>query len=212
MNLEPSQERGWVDRVNNRFRNYREIFFLPLLKLGTKVGITGNLISNIRLPFITLFLLLWFNSDFSRLATILLLGILLLDIFDGSFARFQKRDSDRGKFIDIFVDHIIYSCILFALFKFTVSPKLIAYNLFIVSVAYILATIKKEEFKKSDWIIKPYPRLTYLKAIVIIPFLFKTFEVMDILSESLIVANSLATLLSIYYFIFIQLRWLKTYN
>jgi phosphatidylglycerophosphate synthase len=212
MDSESSQDREWIDRLNNRSRDYRGIIFRPLLKLGTKIGISGNFISNIRLPLIVLFLFLWFKTDFYQWAISLLLIILLLDLFDGPLARFQKCDSDRGKFIDIFVDHIVYSCLLFALFKFAVPSQLIVYNLFIIPIAYLLSTIKKEEFMKSDWIIKPYPRLAYLKAIVVIPFFLKAFGIINLLSASLIIANLLATALSIYYFIFIQLRWRRIYS
>jgi hypothetical protein len=75
-----------------------------------------------------------------------------------------------------------------------------------------LGIIKKREFKESDWIIRPCARLTYLKAITVIPFFLLVFFRWDFLFEAVLAANIMATILSIYYFIFIQIRWKKIYG
>ncbi|MDD5290818.1 MAG: CDP-alcohol phosphatidyltransferase family protein [Patescibacteria group bacterium] len=204
-------EKDFIDNLNLKFRGYRGVIFKPLLIIFHHFGLTADMLTNIRLFFGVVFLF-WFyyGNEFS--ASLFLLFVLLMDTFDGALARFQNKASDRGKFLDILTDSIIYSFTILALFKFRLDFFLLAYNIFIIDTAYLLGTIKKQEFKKSEWIIRPYAQLSYLKAIVVVPFFLLIFFQKNFFPEAIILDNILATGLSIYYFIFIQIRWRKTYG
>ncbi|MDP3901726.1 MAG: CDP-alcohol phosphatidyltransferase family protein [bacterium] len=210
MRLFNNENPNWIDKLNKRLQKTRAIWFGPILGLMNRVGLTADAITNFRLVAGIIFIA-WFVYQ-QMAATVFIFIVLFLDTLDGSLARKQGRASDRGKFLDILVDHIIYSFIVISLFQLAINPLLIAYNLFIIPVVYLLATLKKEEFSKSDWIIKPTPRLSYLKAFVVAPFFFLIFLDIDYISWGLWLASVVATALSIYYFIFIQLRWKEMYS
>ncbi|MDP2696065.1 MAG: CDP-alcohol phosphatidyltransferase family protein [bacterium] len=195
----------WLNNLNVRLQKWRGVVYGPILRLMDRAHLTADIITNLRL-IAGLIFLAWFA--YAQLpAAIFILLVLISDTFDGSLARFQNKSSDRGKFLDIFVDHLIYSFIVLSLFQLGAEPITIVYNIFIMPIVYLLATIKKEEFSDSDWIIRPYPRLSYLKAFVVVPFFLAVFFRVDLLLAGLGIANVIATVLAAYYFIFIQLRW-----
>ena len=206
-----NESRDFIDNLNLKFQRYRCVVFKPLLIVFHRLGLTANILTNVRLLLGVVFLF-WFYYGDGFSAALFLLFILFLDTFDGALARFQNRSSDRGRFLDILIDSVIYSFTILALFKFEINSFLLAYNIFIIAVTYLLGTVKKQEFNKSDWIIRPHAQLSYLKAITVIPFFLFTIFHKDFLLEAIIFANILATLLSIYYLIFIQIRWKKTYG
>ena len=206
-----NDRRDFIDRLNVKLQDYRQVVFKPLLIIFHHLGLTADALTNVKLFFGVIFLF-WFYYGDEFSASLFLLFVLLLDTFDGALARFQNKASDRGKFLDVLTDSIIYSFIILALFKFEINFFLLAYNIFIIAIVYLLGTIKKQEFNKSDWIIRPYARLSYLKAIAVIPFFLFVFFQKDFLSEAIIFNNILATILSVYYLIFIQIRWKKTYG
>jgi phosphatidylglycerophosphate synthase len=202
---------NFIDKLNIESRKYRAIIFKPALVFLDKIKLTPNTLSDIRLFFGAIFLI-WFYYGNKSFATIFLLFVLFLDTFDGALARFQGTASDRGKFLDTLIDSIIYSFVTLSLFSFNINGFFIAYNIFIIPIAYLLRIIKKQEFAGSDWVIKPYSQLSFLKVIVIIPFFLFVFFQIDFLEFALLFDNILATILSIYYLIFIQSRWKKVYG
>ncbi|MDD5032277.1 MAG: CDP-alcohol phosphatidyltransferase family protein [Patescibacteria group bacterium] len=203
--------KDFIDSLSVKFQEYRGVIFRPVLVIFDRLGLSANTLTNARLLF-GVFFLFWFYYGNELSATLFLLFILLLDTFDGALARFQNKASDRGKFLDVLIDFVIYSFIILALFKFEINSFLLAYNIFFVATAYLLGVIKKQEFNKSDWIIRPSARLSYLKAIMVISFFLFIFFQKDFLFKAVIFSNILATVLSIYYLIFIQIRWKKTYG
>ena len=196
-----------IDRINRYTQTLRARLYNPLLRILTNCGITPSFITNLRLIGGIVFYIFFFTNPvwFS----ILLLVLLLLDTVDGALARFQNNASDRGKFLDVFVDHVSYSLLLLLLLRISSDTFSVSYNLFIIPIVYLLATIKKEEFKKSDWLIKVYPRVSYLKLAVILPFFLKIMTNTDLIPMGLFISNLTSSVLSIYYFIIIQSRWNK---
>ncbi len=202
--------RSSIHRLNVISQEARLVLMRPLLKFLTKIGLTADILTNLRLALAVLFFYIFYLDKI--IGSIFMLAVLLLDAIDGSLARFQEKQSDRGKFLDIFADHLVHIFIVFTFFASGASPFLIAYYIFIIAVVYLLGVIKKEELGKSDWIIKPYPRLSYIKAIVVIPFFLFNFWQIDVLDYSLIAAGAIATILAVYYYIYIQIRWKKISN
>lgn len=210
---EADPDRGLVDVLNKKIQDLRLMIFRPFLKILTKLKISANDVTNFRLllGLFSVYVLFYLYSFYW--AGILMVLALMLDIVDGALARYQGTASDRGKFLDIFVDGAVYSFIIFLLFKFPVNYFYLGYNLFVMPIVYLLATIKKEEFNKdTDWIIKPYPRLSYLKALIVVPFFIYIFLDLNYLNFFLLFSNILSTVLAIYYYIFIQWRWRKKYG
>jgi archaetidylinositol phosphate synthase len=196
-----------IDSLNRGSQKFRAEKLGPVLKFLTGLGIKPNDVTNARLGLAVVAFLIFPGSEV--LASVMFLIAILLDMLDGSLARHQKSATDRGKFLDISVDHIIYVFLVLSLIRIGFESFTLAYNIFIVGVAYVLATIVKNENDNSDWIIKPYPRLSYLKVIVVVPFFLLTFFNFDVVYTAVALCNLLATILSVYYFIVFQSSFKK---
>lgn len=199
-------------RFNENFisknQQIRDFLFRPLIKFLNKLGLNANLLSNLKLivflPFI------YFSFVDLRLAYLFILFSILIDIFDGPLARFQKKFSDKGKFLDIFGDFTIYlMVILILIFLNIFNDYILIYHLFIFPLIALLSTIRRQEFAKTDWIIKPAPELGHFNGLVYLCLgLFVYFNI-NYFNTILLLLNTFYTLLAIYYFIYIQSRWYK---
>ena len=196
-------------RFNKRNQKIRDYFFRPILKFLTNVNITANYLSNFKLAAFAPFIYFLYINDL-KTAYIFFLLSLLIDLFDGPLARYQKKASDKGKFVDTFGDYATYLFIILSLiFKQIVANDIGTYHLFIFPLALILATIKKQEFSKSDWIIKPAPELAHVNAaFLFFLFLFAFFNI-NYLNQVLMIANIYLSCLVVFYFIVIQFNWKK---
>jgi phosphatidylglycerophosphate synthase len=134
----------------------------------------------------------------------------LSDIFDGPLARYQKKQSDRGKFLDIFGDFSVYLLIILNLFFLNImNNNLLVYHLFIFPLVMILSTLKKQENEKTDWIIKPAPELGQFNMLFILfLFLYIYFNV-NYLNLVLLLINILYTWLTLFDFAYLQYRWYR---
>ena len=201
-----------VERISEKFirinQKFRDNLFKPVLKILTNFGITGNYLSNLKLILFIPFIYFAFIN--LKIAFVFFLISVLIDLFDGPLARFQRKSSDKGKFIDIFGDFIIYLIIILTLFYLKLfNNNIISYQLFIFPLTVILSIIRKQEFAKSDWIIKPAPELAQFNFIIyVFLFLFIYFNI-NYFNIILLLTNLFYTFLTIYYFIFIQFRWLN---
>lgn len=193
-----------IDQLDIQLQKLRGLVLRPILQLFSAFGIIAMFLTNPRLVLGVMFLWLFLRNQ--KAATVLMIFTLFLDALDGALARFQNRASDRGKFLDTAVDYCVYAFILFVLPILNASIPLVMYNLFIIPVAYLFGVIKKNEGRSSDWIIHPASRLSYLKAIVVIPFFLLVLLDSNWLNGALWFANILATTLGLYYFVSLQRR------
>jgi len=199
-------------RIAERFikndREARDKLFRPLLKILTRFKITATKISNLKLIIFVPFLFLAKSN--LKLAFLFVLLSYLSDIFDGPLARYQKKQSDKGKFLDIFGDFSVYLLVILTLFFMDImNNSLLAYHLFIFPLVMILSTLKKQENEKTDWIIKPAPELGQFNMLFLIfLFLYIYFNI-NYLSLVLLLINILYTGLTLFYFIFLQYRWYR---
>lgn len=202
---------SWVDKMNYKCQEIRAQLFNPILRFLTKCKITANGVTNFRLALGVLAIILAVYFYYYGESVFILLVVGILDLLDGSLARFQNTASDRGKFLDVFVDYIAYVFVLILISIIVLDYKLVLYNLFIVPICTLLAILRKQEFVSSDWIIKPYAKISYIKFMVLLAFYLHWYLGLNIrwVDVSLYFSNILATVLSIYYFIFVQLRWKK---
>ena len=189
-------------------QNMRDNLFNPISRILTKLKITANLLSNFK---IIIFLpCLFLLSKNPKLAFLFLLVSLITDMLDGPLARYQKKQSDKGKFVDTFGDYIIYLLVILSLIYFNLfNSNILVYHLFVFPLIAILSTIKNQEFTKTDWIIKPAPLLGHFNALVYISLFSFFFFGINYVDLILLILNIYFSFLLIYYFVFIQLRWLK---
>lgn len=181
-----------LDIWNKYFKKKRDLIFYPLLKILNKLKISANFLSISKIFFAGLYL--YFIKDNLYLAIIfLLIGGIFLDFFDGPLARYTNKASDRGKFIDMLSDQIVYALAIWGLIIINIgSPVILSYNIIIVGIFYLLISINKNESAESDWIIHPIARSTYYKLI------FEILVVMRLLSKiNMTVFNKLAFITNI---------------
>lgn len=159
-----------IDKTNESYKQKRAKCFRPFVMLLDKLGFSANSLSFIRAVSGVIFFIL-ININFKIAFTILIVGS-LTDFFDGVLARYQKKDSDRGKFIDMLCDNLLFTFFLLGLIKIEFINALnLAYFIFIISALYLMIIVNKNEYQKNDWIIKPCARVSYYKIIFEIYFL-----------------------------------------
>lgn len=159
-----------VDKANEISKQKRTKYFQPLVKILDNLGFTPNFLSFIK-AFSGLMFFLLIEANFKIAFLILLIGG-LTDSFDGTLARYQKKANDRGKFIDMLSDNIIFSFFLLGLIKINFINTLnLSYFLFIIPALYLIIIVNKNENIKNDWIIVPHARITYYKFIFEVIFL-----------------------------------------
>ena len=199
-----------LESKNKHFRKFREKILKPILILLYKDGITANDITNLRLILAIVFFLIF--NRYRAISLLIITLAFLLDIFDGPVARYRNFSSDRGKFLDMAVDGITYFLVVLTFAYYNINPILIAIHVFSINYAYLFAIIKKNELKKSDWVIHPTANSTYLKLLPVIAFYaFHLFGV-DYLELSLYAATFLCIFAFVYYYLSLQKRWKKLYK
>jgi len=92
-----------------------------------------------------------------------------------------------------------------------VSPIALVYNMFIVGAAYFLAALYKGEGRPTDWIIKPYPQLSYIRAFMVLAFYITVWSSYDVSAAGTFLTNAVATVAAIYYWAELQRRWKNTH-
>ena len=159
-----------IDINNKKSQEFRAKYFRTIIKILDKSGFTANSLSFIRaISGVIFFFLVKFNF---LIAFIILIIGGFTDFFDGALARYQKKDSDRGKFIDMVCDNLLFVFFVLGLIKIEfISSLNLAYFIFILPALYLIIVTNKNEFLKNDWIIVPYARITYYKIIFEIGFL-----------------------------------------
>lgn len=180
-----------IDKLNKVSQQKRKIYLNFFIKILDKLGFTPNILSFLKALSGFLFFII-VGVNFNIAFIILILGG-LTDFFDGTLARYQKKDGDRGKFIDMLSDNIIFSFFILGLIKIGYANILnLSYFLFIIPNLYLIIIINKNEYIKNDWIISPYARISYYKIIFEIFFLLTLLFVID---RSIL--NTITTLLNI---------------
>ncbi len=190
--------------MHNRFieRTYawRARYYGPLVRALVRMGITANGITAARLFFIIpLAYFLFIRTNWwAAFSTYLLFWI--IDTVDGSVARATSTATDRGKFLDVFVDNFVYSFLIISFIFLDAAPaSLLAYHVLIQLTAYILGIIYANEGTPSDWIIKPQAEQQYNK-IAAHTALFLYIVSVDIMTIGFIIINSWLTVQSLYLF------------
>ena len=130
MALNNSVEKGY-----RRFAELRDFLFRPIAKGLTSLGLGAAFVSNSGI-----FLMLGFIF-FVRTKPLWALAFLVsaasMDFVDGVVARYQHTDSDKGKFVDMVADNVIFS-----LFVVGLAYAGLATGVWPVAVAYFMVMSK----------------------------------------------------------------------
>jgi len=179
--------------------------FQLILKLLADLKITPNQITAFRLIFVLPFAYYFFTKNIWG-ALIIYLVFWLLDLFDGSLARYLKIENDQGAFLDSLIDNFMYSFLILGIIYWQAADVLIlAYNILIQLTTQVLATIKKNENKESNWLIQVKPNVPYFKTFAHI-FLLLLILNINFLNPVFLALNIWMTLASLYYFFIIKNR------
>lgn len=155
----------WYEQYKKESIKFREKYFLPVLQLLAMLRITPNQITLFRLVLIVP-IAFYFVTE--SLSGVLIFYVIfwLLDLFDGSLARYLNKQSDKGRFLDTLVDNFTYGMLMAGMIHLQVTWLwLLALNIVLEYSAQILAILYKQGGKPSDFIIKAQADLPYFKSI-----------------------------------------------
>jgi len=182
----------------------RAKFLTPLLKFLAAHKVTANHITYFRALIFVIGVMypLFIMGNIFVAFLVFIFGFWGLDALDGTLARFTNTASDRGRFIDLFVDILAYSIFILGLAYFgAASIFVLFYHVIIHGAVYIMAAIYKNEKAPSDWLIHAEPNLIYLKFIP--TFFIGLYALLGInfLNPVYAVINAWMTILLFYYFV-----------
>ena len=192
-----------LDIANQFFRRKRDKIFLPITKIFPKLGISANALSISKIFFAGLYLLMIKNNLILAIS-FLIIGGILIDLLDGPLARYTNKASDRGKFIDTFLDQLVYVLFVWGLMIINVgNPIILSYNMLIIGSLYIIMVVNKNETLKSDWIITPIIRANYYKATLEISIILHMFFSMNesVFNKIILIVNIIVTIHFIYHLV-----------
>lgn len=135
-------------------RNVRDAIAQPFMPLFDWLGLTPNTLSFAGVVFMLAFAVALPVNKY--VALILFFIALITDLFDGALARYQKRDTDKGKFVDVVCDTLIFIIFLCGL---AFGGAIAFPGVFVVSCAIILSKVLRiaynARYLKTDWKFKP---------------------------------------------------------
>jgi phosphatidylglycerophosphate synthase len=155
----------WYEQYKKESIKFRAKYFLPILQLLAMLRITPNQITLFRL---LLIVPIAFYFVMESLSGVLIFYVIfwLLDLFDGSLARYLNKQSDKGRFLDTLVDNFMYGMIMVGMIHLQVTWLwLLAANIVLEYSVQLLGIIYKQWGKPSDFIIKAQADLPYFKSI-----------------------------------------------
>lgn len=199
----------WFEKKYTAFREitykWRAKYFLPILKLLADLKITPNQITAFRLLFI--FPIAYYFYLNNLWGVLIFYSIFwILDLFDGSLARYLNATDDKGGFLDTVVDHFMYS---FGMIGFiylqAANTLLLAYNIVIQLFVNLLVSAKNWRKEESNWLIKVKPNVPYFKTIAHLFLILYVFNI-NFLNPVFVILNLWMTIASLYYFFKIQKR------
>jgi len=144
---------------------WRAKYFQPILKLLAKLKITPNQITSFRLLFIFPIAYYFYLNNLTGVFIFYLL-FWILDLFDGSLARYLNISNDKGGFLDSLTDHFVYSVIILGFIYLQAANVIIlAYNIIIQLLVNLLVNVKNSGQEKTNWLFKVKPYLPYFKTL-----------------------------------------------
>ena len=181
------KEFQWMKKM----QKIKGVIFYPLLYILTKLRVTANILSFISGMIAITFLVLAITQNRPELFILGIFIHFLLDGLDGSLARFQKKDSFYGAFIDMIYDYIgIISASIFILF-FNYS------NTILVLLYTLLYTLVLVNSLILGYIKRSYKYVLRPRIYIYIALAIDFYYTREITTEVLIITSGLMFLSSI---------------
>lgn len=191
----------------SRFKSFTDSIFMPFCAALARIGMTPNLISNLR-TVLGLVGLVMLCAGFKWSGVSLFIIAIVMDSLDGGIARLRGSCSHRGTFIDKVADYTIYCASVVAMvYAEAVGGFVASYHVSVVFAAVILKIVADNEGEPSDWIINPAPRLVWFMIIWYAAFFVFVFAGKNYLGDILFWLNAALTLVALQSYIAIQSRW-----
>lgn len=139
------------EKIYYKFASLRTKFFNPISKVLTFFHITPDILSYKGVLLMVAFI---FVAGHSLIWGFWLIVIrMIIDCLDGSLARYQKIDSDRGKFVDVLMDQLGFAMFIFGIIKLGLITGLVgALYLYFIVLVTVLMVIKNNFYRKSNWL------------------------------------------------------------
>jgi len=194
---------GLYTHYKNLSYDWRARYFAPILKILASLKITPNQITYFRLIFALP--LAYFFLTYNLLGIFITYSLFwIVDLFDGSLARYLNMTTDKGRFIDTILDNFMYAFLIvgFIYLKSAIA-YILAYNILAELSVQLLSIVKKQRTTPSDFIIRAEANTPYFKTAAHAALAFYVFGI-NLLNPVFIILDLLLTITALYYFLSIQ--------
>jgi len=199
----------WLDSLEEFGKKARLVAFKPLLKALTSLGMESNHISVLSLlSGVSMFYFLL--QDKVAYSIISLILFFFLDAVDGTLARYQKKESDKGKFMDMITSSVTDTLLVLALIINNVVNSINgAVFVYLMLITIIFAIIIRNKGQESDWMFhaKAGPLPHTPKILLYIFFILWGLGIINIVNELVFVSNVYLFALSLAYFAIIWRKY-----
>lgn len=133
--------------------NTRDWLFRPVVSVFSKMGLTANIVTYSSVISMVLFVV---SIKRSMLASVVFLiyGI-WGDLFDGVLARYQGKQSDKGKFIDMVADNLNFALFVIGLsYGGLIQPLVGTLIVYFMVLSKVFRSIWNGFELKSNWYFK----------------------------------------------------------
>lgn len=143
---------NWDERIYESIALKRSAFFRPIAIVLSKMRISPDLISYSGLLAMAGFAWALGNGHTLR-AFWLIVAVLVIDQLDGAVARYNRTNSDRGKFVDVLVDSTTFSIFVIGLMHAGwLGAATGGMLIYLAIVSRVLMIIRKNIGRHSDWL------------------------------------------------------------
>ena len=142
---------SWEEATYKSIALKRSRFFRPIAVVLAKLGFTHNVLSYMGVVSMIAFVVV--VGEHRVLAFWLMVLMLLFDQLDGALARYQKTDSDRGKFVDVVVDSTTFSLFIAGLMGAGLISGLAGgIYIYFGLLSRVLMIIRNNIGRNNDWL------------------------------------------------------------
>jgi len=168
----------WEDKIYYASRRLREPLLRPVVRVFALFRFTPEAVAYLGIFFVVLSI--YFLKESLEVSLCFLAVALLMDLLDGSLARYSGIESDSGKFVDVLVDNVIFTLFVAGLVWAGFLSGLVAtLYVYFMLLAKVLIVFKRNIItgNRGDWLINPkvgaFPNVfVYLSYII---FAFQVF-------------------------------------
>lgn len=138
------------ERIYYPLAKLRTKAFKPFNRLFTAIGLSADMISYLGPLLMVAFIFVL--PDHPVTAFWLLFARMMADVMDGPLARYQKTDSDRGKFVDVLMDNLSFGLFVIAVIRAGLLHGTTGSTYLFVTELLVVLMIIRYNFKhKSEW-------------------------------------------------------------